>query len=214
MRHAYFCAGAVVPNKAQIKVGEMSMMQFAAALAWPLVVLIAVAVFSVPLWRILGELSGFVRRSHYCLGGVPDDWTLDRVSVRNFCGCRRNDKVIAKIQEMQKEGYSFAPIVDEGGRALAVFTPTCVERIATGELKIDACTDFAALLDAVGGKFADMNIGAYRFIAEGDSVKSVRQYFAEKWGSNQDFGIVFVTKCGSSSEPLNGVVTVWDVVKK
>lgn len=192
----------------------MSVMQFVAALAWPLVVLIAVVVFIGPLRRILWELPGFVRRSHYCLGGASDDWTLDRVSVGNFCGCRRTEKVIAKIKEMQKGGYSFAPIVDEEGRALAVFTPTCVQRIATGELKVDANTDFAALLDATDGKFADMNVRAYRFIAEDDSVKSVRQYFETKWGDKQDFDIVFVTQCGSSSEPLKGVVTVWDVAKK
>lgn len=188
--------------------------QFFAAAAWPLVVIFVVWKWQDQLQRLLEPLIGFIGRSCYCVGTVPDDWTLDRVSVRNFCGCRRNNKVIAKIKEMQKGGYSFAPIVDEEGRALAVFTPTCVQRIATGELKIDANTDFAALLDAVGGKFADMNIGAYRFIAEGDSVKSVRQYFAEKWGSNQDFGIVFVTQCGSLSEPLKGVLTVWDVAKK
>lgn len=192
----------------------MSVMQFVAALAWPLVVLIAVVVFIVPLWRILGELSGFVRRSHYCLGGASDDWTLDRVSVRNFCGCRRTEKVIAKIKEMQKGGYSFAPIVDEEGQVLAVFTPTCVQRIATGELKINASTDFATLLDAAGGKFADMSVGAYRFIAEGDSVKSVRQYFAGKWGDNQDFDIMFITQNGCANEPIKGIVTVWDVAMR
>lgn len=81
-------------------------------------------------------------------------------------------------------------------------------------MKIDANTDFAALLDAVGGKFADMNIGAYRFIAEGDSVKSVRQYFAGKWGGKQDFDIMFITQNGLANELIKGIVTVWDVTKR
>lgn len=188
--------------------------QIVAAAVWPAVVCYAIYKFRDQLNRLLEALIGFVGRSCYRMGSIPDDWTLDRVSVRNFCGCKCTDKVLEKIKEMQKGGYSFAPIVDEEGRALAVFTPTCVQRIATGELKVDANTDFAALLDAADGKFEDMSVGAYRFIAEGDSVKSVRQYFAGKWDSNQDFGIVFITKCGSSSESLMGIVTVWDVVKK
>ena len=188
--------------------------QIGVAAIWPAVVCWAIYKFRDQLNRLLEALIGFVGRSCYRMGSVPDDWTLDRVSVRNFCGCKRTDKVLEKIEEMQKGDYSFAPIVDGQGRVVAVFTPACVQRIATGELKVDVNMDFAALLDAADGKFADMNVGAYRFIAEGDSVKSVRQYFAGKWGDGQDFGIVFVTQCGSSSEPLKGVVTVWDVVKK
>lgn len=188
--------------------------QFFAAAAWPLVVIFVVWKWQDQLQRLLEALIGFVGRSCYCVGTVPDDWTLDRVSVRNFCACRRNDKVIEKIEEMQKGGYSFAPIVDEEGRALAVFTPTCVQRIATGELKIGANTDFAALLDAADGKFADMSAGAYRFIAEGDSVKSVRRYFAGKWGDKQDFDIIFITQNGHANELIKGIVTVWDVTKR
>ena len=225
MRHAYFlrgsgCASIKRREEAGVQLRMLAMqigvaaVQVFAAVAWPLVVIFVVCKWQDQLQRLLEALIGFVGRSCYCVGTVPDDWTLDRVSVRNFCACRRNDKVIEKIEEMQKDGYSFAPIVDEEGRALAVFTPTCVQRIATGELKVDANTDFAALLDATDGKFADMNVRAYRFIAEDDSVKSVRQYFETKWGDKQDFDIVFVTQCGSSSEPLKGVVTVWDVAKK
>ena len=188
--------------------------QIGVAAIWPAVVCWAIYKFRDQLNRLLEALIGFVGRSCYRMGSVPDDWTLDRVSVRNFCGCKRTDKVLEKIEEMQKGDYSFAPIVDEQGRVVAVFTPACVQRIATGELKVDANTDFAALLDVAGGKFEDMNIGAYRFIAEGDSVKSVRQYFAGKWDGKQDFGIVFVTQCGSSSESLMGIVTVWDVIEK
>ena len=220
-----FCAGAVAPSKERgeeagvllkmlvMQIG-VAFVQFIATAAWPLVVIFVIWKWQDQLHRLLEALIGFVGRSCYCVGAVPDDWTLDRVSVRNFCGCRRTEKVIEKIKEMQKGGYSFAPIVDEEERVLAVFTPTCVQRIATGDLKIDGNMDFAALLDAADDKFEDMNVGTYRFIAEGDSVKSVRQYFAGKWGDNQDFGIVFVTQCGSSSEPLKGIVTVWDVVKK
>lgn len=192
----------------------VAFVQSLTAVAWPIVVFVAVCRFHDQLRRILESLVGFVGRSCYCIGTVPDEWTLDRVSIKNFCSCKRTDKVFEKIKEMQNGGYSFVPIVDEEGRALAVFTPTCVQRIATGDLKIDGNMDFAALLDAAGGKFADMSVGAYRFISESDSVKSVRQYFAGKWGCNQDFDIVFVTQCGSSSEPLKGIVTVWDVVKK
>ena len=192
----------------------VAFVQSLSAVAWPIVVLVAVCRFHEQLRRILEALVGFVGRSCYCIGTVPDEWPLDRVSIKNFCSCKRTDKVFEKIKEMQKGDYSFVPIVDGEGRVLAVFTPTCVQRIALGELKIDGETDFGALLDAAGDKFEDMNVGAYRFIAEGDSVKSVRQYFAGKWDCNQDFGIVFVTQCGSSSEPLKGVVTVWDVVKK
>lgn len=187
--------------------------QFIATAAWPLVVVFVIWKWQDQLRRLLEALIGFVGRSCYRMGSVPDDWTLDRVSVRNFCGCKRTDKVLEKIKEMQKGDYSFAPIVDEQGRVVAVFTPACVQRIATGELKVDANTDFAALLDAADGKLEDMNIGAYRFIAEGDSVKSIRRYFETKWGDKEDFGIVFVTKCGSSSEPLMGIVTVWDITK-
>lgn len=188
--------------------------QIVAAAVWPAVVCWAIYKFRDQLNRLLEALIGFVGRSCYRMGSVPDDWTLDRVSVRNFCGCKRTDKVLEKIEEMQKGDYSFAPIVDEQGRVVAVFTPACVQRIATGELGVDANTDFAALLAAAAGKFADMNVGTYQFIAEGDSVKSIRRHFEIKWGDKEDFGIVFVTKCGSSSEPLIGIVTVWDVVKK
>lgn len=192
---------------------EASVMQLAAMVAWPVVALIAILVFFNPLRRVLGELSGFVGRSYYRAGGIEDDWTLDRVSIKTFCGCGCNDKVFDKIREMREGGYSFAPIMGDG-RVRAVFTPTCVQRIATGELEVDAEMNFKTLLERTKDVFSDMDIGEYRFVSVDDSVQAVRRHFAGKWNDKQDFGIVFVTKSGCPSERLEGILTVWDVVKK
>lgn len=186
---------------------ESMIAQVAAAVAWPLVVVLGVIAFSRPLWRILTSLAGFVGRSCYCVGDAP---TVDQICVKNVFSCLWDDKVRSKLKEMNRRGYSFAPIVDEKEHVCAVFTPQCVARIATGEVTVDENVTFEKMFqsDKEIAKLAD--VMKFRFVAKGDAGVVASLHFRNLWKSKEDFDVFLVTKSGRANEPLLGMVSVWD----
>lgn len=189
---------------------ESTIGRFAVELAWPVVVLLGVVIFFCPLRRILIALAGFVGRSRYCVGDAP---TIGQICVKNVFTCLNEDKVRSKLKEMNKRGYSFAPIVDEKECVCAVFTPQCVARIATGEVTVDENTTFGKLLqsDKEVAKLADVT--RFRFVAKGDAGVVASLHFRNLWKSKEDFDVFLVTKSGCANEPLLGMVSVWDAME-
>lgn len=189
---------------------ELMITQVVAAVAWPLVAVLGVVAFSRPLWKILTAFAGFVARSRYCVGDPP---TIDQICVKNVLGCLWDDKVQSKLKEMNKRGYSFAPIVDEKGRVCAVFTPQCVARIATGEVAVNENTTFEKMLqsDKEIVKLAD--VMKFRFVAKGDAGVVANLHFRNLWKSKEDFDVFLVTESGRANEPLLGMVSVWDAME-
>lgn len=190
---------------------ESMISQVAALVTWPVVVLLGGLVFFWPLWNILKAFVGFIQRSRYCVG---DAQTMGQICVKNVFSCRRDDKVQTKIREMNKCEFSFAPIVDGGECVCAVFTPQCIARIASGEAQVNQNTTFADLLEEnpVIAKLADVK--KFRFVALSDAGVVAGRHFHAKWKDKEDFDIFLVTEHGCASEPLKGVVSVWDSVTK
>ena len=120
--------------------------------------------------------------------------------------------IFETAQKMYRNIFTHVPVYDNG-----VFVGVLSEsallrwvgyRTEQGKV-IDKTNNIKAMikfLDQPGGKFND-----FIFLPKNTLILDVRQYFDTALRQGRRLGAVFVTKTGKNSEPIEGMLTAWDL---
>lgn len=121
-----------------------------------------------------------------------------------------NQSVIKVMTQMEKNGYSHVPIM-ENGKFIGVFSKAtmfsylidnydCPIKRSTTLKELHSLLPINAHIDNY--VFADRNLSLY----------DARDIFEVVRGKNNRVSVIFITKNGSEEEPLLGMITPWDVM--
>lgn len=189
----------------------MSVMQFVAALAWPILAGVFVWYVRHPLKEVVNELVGFVGRSRYGIGDARDDLPITDVYVplKDVLYCRAADRVVEVIDKMASRGYSAVPMLNENGCVIGVLTLTCIVQGVRHDGAFSTGLDVSCSDLEHGGQME--RIERFMFVSRSEKVSQIRRHYQRQLLARQDFHFVFITETGSSGEPLLGLVTIWDV---
>ena len=115
------------------------------------------------------------------------------------------------IKQMREKGYSQVPILNHQNLVRGVLTPNVIfdyvsknGEAVIDELKISDLKEFYAL----DKHFSE----SYAFVKESMIEEDIDDLFAEAYMNNKKLVMAFVTKTGSSSEPITGIIVLKDLL--
>lgn len=121
-----------------------------------------------------------------------------------------SDSIASVSNTMLAKGYSHVPILDEKGRVYGVFSEsTMLEAWIAGV----NCTQDATLRDMA--KFLPIEkhkADVFRFVSKNATVAQLRKLHEDALKKEERIGLVFVTETGRESEPLMGILNIWDIL--
>ncbi len=134
------------------------------------------------------------------------------VSLKQMMTASRADRLGDLADRMKKEGFSHVPILDENDAVIGVFNEAAVfdhlwaetETIVGREMEISEILPHC-LLDAD-------HTETFRFKKPGTKLDELAEIFRAVESSTTRVGAVFITASGSKSEPLQRLITPWDVL--
>ncbi len=119
--------------------------------------------------------------------------------------------VQSTLWQMRKRGFSHVPVMD-GDRLIAVFS--------VGTIFSSACRGEIPAIDQarIGDFMPDIELERhenerYVFVAADEPLTEVKELFQRPKQSRRKVAAVFVTASGDSGEPLQGMITPWDVLQ-
>ena len=150
-----------------------------------------------------------VNNLYYALNPV----TLMRVAIRagQIFAPSPTDSVLAAIKVMQRNDYSYIPIV-ENHRIVGVFSTKTIMRIVAEEnsallsdgLKFNDIKDFIRL--------ADESVAHYGFIDPNTNLEDVSEKFQRSKNRKMRLDMLFITDNGRSDGLLQGMITPVDLL--
>lgn len=113
---------------------------------------------------------------------------------------------------MKQKGYSHLPILDENDVVVGVFNEAAVFDVlwSQDELIIDRSTLLSDLLEHC--KLTDERTEIFRFVKPQTSHDELVKSFRALGSANRRLGAVFVTASGKAKEPIQRMITAWDVL--
>ena len=121
-----------------------------------------------------------------------------------------NQSVLKVMRNMEKNGYSHIPIM-ENGTFVGVFSLSTVFSFVLNSQgqNIGQNTSIADLRDYLPIKAHTEN---YEFVSKETSLSKVRAMFETVKAKNKRLSVIFITENGSEKERLLGMLTPWDVL--
>lgn len=144
---------------------------------------------------------------------------LDRKTCLDIC-VRANAVFSAKLHEsvkkamatMRSKRYSCIPIVDDENRVLGVFGEGSIFDYLADEgiVELDDALCFDDLKDYIDpdGREGTLNL----FLPHNYLVDKLLNQIENATNAAQRFQVAIITNTGSRSEPMQGIVTPWDVI--
>ncbi len=116
------------------------------------------------------------------------------------------------LYKMLQKGFMQLPIVDKNGVLLGIFSPNVLLKYAADhpgllnkQSKIDQVRDYIPL----NQHFSEF----YEFVKNDETVQNISKLFDSYTQRGKKLVVVFVTKNGKNDEPINAIITPYDVVK-
>ena len=140
----------------------------------------------------------------------PQPALMFATQAENILRAHMNDRAADIMRRMEKHGYSYAPII-ENGRMTGVFGKHTVFSyvLENGCISQDTrIRDFGSLLETEnqkGQRFMFMGLGA--------SYLDARAAFEKHVARNNRLAAIFITDTGDGSGKILGMLTPWDVMK-
>lgn len=132
------------------------------------------------------------------------------IPLKDVYECSLGSNLCDVVDTMIDMKYSHVPVLDNTGRVIGVFSESTgleLERLGIGHtdarLVID---DFRAYLPVDRHR-----VDAFHFVARTETVAHLRQICAAAVKKRERIGMFFVTRSGDQNEPLEGILTVWDI---
>lgn len=147
------------------------------------------------------------------------DWVVNPPTARSI-GVERKDVKVALLTDrlgdladvMREKGYSHLPVLDEKGAIIGVFNEAAVFDLAWSD---DAVIISKSMF--VRDVLAYCGLGAsrtekFKFTKPTTPINDLVEMFAAPVSQFTRIGAVFVTSSGKSHEPLQRLITPWDVL--
>ncbi len=125
---------------------------------------------------------------------------------------KMTDRLGDLADEMKQRGFSHVPILDEDGVVIGVFNEAAVFDHLWG-----AEDTIISRAMEISDIFPHCRLDAdhtekFRFVNPRKSVDNLVNIFLALESSTTRVGAVFVTASGKETEPINGLITLWDVM--
>ena len=119
------------------------------------------------------------------------------------------DRIAPTLEQMYERGFSHVPILKNGAVWGMFSENTLLSCLVTGRGVFDETASFEDIkaflpLKAHKGE-------SFRFVGERMLATDVADIFENAIAKGDKVGMVFVTRTGGKSEPLEGIITAWDV---
>ena len=126
-----------------------------------------------------------------------------------YC-CTFKDDVPTALRAMSKCGFSFIPIVEDNILAGVLSEGAAVRYILnTPDVKVPEKFTFESIKEFVSIEALDP--AEFVFVSEKKKVSDISSMFDEALTVKKRIKMVFVTETGLKSEPLEGIITAWDL---
>ncbi len=144
---------------------------------------------------------------------------VDRQTCLDICvktssvfSARMNDSVKGAMATMRSKRYSCIPVVDEQNRVLGVFGEGSIFDYLADEGIVELGSDlsFGDLKDYIDldGREGALNL----FLPHDYPVDRLLNRIESALGAAKRFQVAIITNTGNKSEPMQGIVTPWDVL--
>lgn len=123
----------------------------------------------------------------------------------------KDDEIAKTITYMASHKLSHAPIVDETGRVIGVFSESTLYAYLlanhhlniTDKMKIGELLNYTALDKHISERFL--------FVKESELLIDLKEDFIKKSKEEKRLAMIFITKNGSDFEPILGIITALDL---
>lgn len=129
------------------------------------------------------------------------------IPLKHILTASLNDQVIPYFTAMEVNKFNLIPIINEG-RIIGVFTENSLLRSFLKEeiVEIDKRTTFHDIFEFTK---LENRQETFKFISENMFVHDLLKEYKEEFKNNTRLGAYFITKTGSSSEPITGLITTY-----
>jgi predicted transcriptional regulator len=159
---------------------------------------------SAPFLEEVQNLLGFLRKTE----------TASTIGVaRGKIYVAQPSETLGKLADLMKQkGYSHLPILDGDDVVVGLFNEAAVFDVlwSQNELIIDRSTLLSVLLEHC--KLTDERTEIFRFVKPQTSHDELVKSFRALGSANRRLGAVFVTASGKAKEPIQRMITAWDVL--
>jgi len=154
--------------------------------------------------NVLEELIELVKNPPRCYDVAIK---LENIYYRSL-----EDNVLKSIKEMSHGKYSHIPILKDGV-VVGVFSKSSLFNYVVKNNKfIDDTLCFKDIKEYICLKCDGSE--HYRFCKYDEKVEDVKKLFEDNYKNDNRISIVFLTKNGNKSEKLEGMVTLYDILKE
>lgn len=144
---------------------------------------------------------------------------LDRQTCMDICvkasavfSAKPHDSVKKAMTTMRAKRFSCIPVIDEEGKVLGIFSEGSIFDYVADE-EIVELNDALCFEDLEGYIDLDGREGALNlFLPHNYSVDKLLNRIEDATNAHERFQVAIITNNGSRSEPMQGIVTPWDVI--
>jgi len=151
-----------------------------------------------------------------------DEMVLNRQRCRDICigisnvyWRKPSDSVRDAMRVMREKMYTHIPILEEG-IVTGVFDENSLFTYVSGNddeiFEIDNKLCFADISTHISMKGREME--EFEFCSMNAYVDDVTKLFEKRFSCGKRLGLVLLTNTGKRTEPLQGIITPWDVIGK
>lgn len=141
------------------------------------------------------------------------------VPLKKILTASRTDRLGDLADAMKQKGYSHVPILDENGAVTGVFNEAAVfdylraETIVDREMQISDIFPHCRLATA-DNRLDTVHSETFTFRDPRTKLDDLVEIFRAVESETKRVGAVFITASGKKSEPLQRLITPWDVLEK
>ncbi len=159
--------------------------------------------------------SDLINRTRQLIENIASIRTASKVGVAvgTLYTATTNTKLVAVTTIMREKRYSHVPVLDERGRVIGVFNEAAVFDYLMSQTIIEL-NDTIVIGDIMDHCHLDAgHTEEFRFIGPSTTEDEMLDHLINVQGPYTRVGALFVTPSGKKTEPLNRMITIWDVMQ-
>ena len=144
---------------------------------------------------------------------VADFW----IPRDKIISCSLSDTISSVIASMMDERISHAPVLDEGGKVIGMFSESTMMKVWRANIRLGhkaTMRKLSKLISLDGDKSQDKyKVDVFEFVSKESTAASLQQTFQTALENDKRIGLFLVTENGDKNEPLLGITTAWDIAE-
>lgn len=156
-----------------------------------------------------------IKTLDFLMAKVMDKQTCSDICVKTGAvfAAKPHDSVKQAMVTMRAKRYSCVPVVDDGGRVIGIFSEGSIFDYLVDEGIVEL-SDALCFADLKGYIDLDGREGALNlFLPHSYPVDKLLNRIESGENALERFQVAIITNTGKPSEPMQGIVTPWDVIR-